>query len=224
MSVTEDAATAQEGDRALLVLGTTDFAATISGTSAEAGFRVAGFVENMDRGRCAEPLLGLPVHWIDDIGDLVATHVAVCALGSTTRSGFISRAEELGLHFATIVHPTAYVGPASTIGEGTYVGPHTAISGHTTIGRHVLVLQGALLGHHVEVGDFASILMGANVAGSSRIGSATYVGTGAVVIDHVDVGAHSVVGAGAVVVADVPDHVQVLGVPARVVKESIGGR
>jgi serine acetyltransferase len=66
--------------------------------------------------------------------------------------------------------------------------------------------------------------MGANVAGFCRIGEAAYVATGAVVIDHRSVGTQAVVRAGAVVVEDVPDHVHVLGVPARVVKEGIHGR
>ena len=48
--------------------------------------------------------------------------------------------------------------------------------------------------------------------------------TGAVVVDHVSVGADWVVAAGAVAVADVPDRVRVMGVPARVVKEGIEGR
>ena len=46
----------------------------------------------------------------------------------------------------------------------------------------------------------------------------------AVVLDHLTVGASSVVAAGAVVVRDVPDHVQVVGVPARVVKTDIESR
>lgn len=196
----------------------------MSGTAAEAGFRVAGFVENLSHERCEGTLAGLPIHWIDDVGELAETHVGLCALGTTARSGFIEQAEAHGLQFATVVHPTAYVAPTTSLGEGSYVGPHAAISGHTQIGRHVLVLQGALIGHHTEVGDFASILMGAKVAGSCRIGKATYVATSSVVIDHVSVGSHSVVGAGAVVVENMPDRVQVLGVPARIVKEGIAGR
>jgi acetyltransferase-like isoleucine patch superfamily enzyme len=47
---------------------------------------------------------------------------------------------------------------------------------------------------------------------------------GAVVLDRITVGVHSVVGAGAVVTRDVPDHVQVIGVPARIVKENIRGK
>lgn len=212
------------GSRPLLVLGTTDFSVTVAGTAAEAGFEVAGFVENLVPERCESALLDLPVHWIDDVSGLVETHVGICAIGTTRRSVFVAQAEKQGLRFATVIHPTAYVAATTAVGEGSYVGPHAAISGHTTIGRHVLVLSGALIGHHVEVGDFASILMGANIAGSTRIGEATYVATSAVVIDHVSIGSHSLVGAGAVVVSDVPDRVQVVGVPARVVREGIEGR
>jgi acetyltransferase-like isoleucine patch superfamily enzyme len=47
---------------------------------------------------------------------------------------------------------------------------------------------------------------------------------GAVVIDHLTIGAHSVVGAGSLVTKNVPDRVQVVGVPARIVKENIAGK
>ncbi len=210
--------------RPLLVLGTTDFSAQVAASAGEAGFGVAGFVENLSRKRCRETLTGLPIHWIDELSELAPTHNVVCGLGTTLRSSVVEEAERHGMRFATVVHPTAYVASTSTVGEGTYIGPHASIAGYTRIGRHALVLMGSLIGHHVEIGDFASILMGANVAGSCRIGEAAYIATGAVVIDHVSVGSGSVVGAGAVAVADVPDRVQVLGVPARIVKEGIEPR
>jgi acetyltransferase EpsM len=51
-----------------------------------------------------------------------------------------------------------------------------------------------------------------------------YVAMGAVIIDRVRIGANSVVGAGAVVTKDVPPNVQVVGAPARIVKEGVVGR
>jgi sugar O-acyltransferase (sialic acid O-acetyltransferase NeuD family) len=210
--------------RALVVLGTTSFSEAVAETASLAGFVVAGFVENRSRERCTESLQGLPVHWIDDAAPLAATHEAVCGLGTTRRSIFVEQAAALGFRFATVVHPTAYVAPSTVLGDGVYVGPSAAISPFCRIGRHVIVLQGSQLGHHVEIGDFSSIMMGANVAGSTRIGEATWIATGAVVIDHVTVGSHAVVAAGAVVVEDVPDRVQVVGVPARIAKEVPDGR
>lgn len=207
----------------LLVLGTREFAVEIADVAEQAGYHVAGFVENWERERCAEQLEGRPVHWIDDVGELAATHVAVCALGTTRRSEFVAQAEERGLRFATIVHPSAQVSGKSSVGEGSIVGVGSVVGAHTRLGRHVIVNRGCLVGHHTVVGDFASIMAGANVAGSCRIGEQTYVGMGAVVLDHVSIGSGSVVGAGAVVTRDVPDNVQVVGVPARVVKEEVRG-
>jgi acetyltransferase-like isoleucine patch superfamily enzyme len=47
---------------------------------------------------------------------------------------------------------------------------------------------------------------------------------GAVVLERKKIGAGSVIAAGSVVVDDVPDHVQVMGVPARISKTGIEGK
>ena len=185
---------------------------------------VAGFVENMDRSRCDEPFEGLPVHWVDDIAPLAATHEAVCALATTHRSRFTRQVEELGIPAATVVHPTARISPSSTIEPGTIASAGVIVGAHTRVGAHVLLNRGALVGHHTEIGAHASVMPGANVAGNCRVGEAAFVGMGALVLDNLSVGSHSVVAAGSVVTRDVPDRVQVMGAPARVVKEAISGR
>jgi acetyltransferase EpsM len=212
-------------DRPLLILGTRTFAVEVADLAADiAGVRVAGFVENMEPERCRETLQALPVIWVDALAELARTHSAVCGLGTTHRSRFTDQAAAHGIPFATLVHPLARVSRSSVLGDGTIVSVGAIIAAHTRLGRHVVVNRGALIGHHTAIGDYVTIGPGANVGGNSRVGEATYIGIGAVVVDHVSIGVHSIIGAGAVVTKDVPDHVQVVGVPARIVKENVAGK
>jgi acetyltransferase EpsM len=209
----------------LLILGTRTFAVEVADLAATIpGVQVAGFVENMDPERCRQPLEGLPVHWIDEVASLVGSHRAVCALSTTLRSRFVEQAAGKGFAFATLMHPSAIVSKRSDIGAGCILNAACVVAAHSVLGAHVIVNRGALIGHHTTIGRFASIQPGANVAGACSIGEAAYIGMGAIVLDHINVGAHAVVGAGAVVTHDVPDHTQVMGIPARVVKENIEGR
>ena len=86
-----------------------------------------------------------------------------------------------------------------------------------------IINRGVLIGHQTEIRDYVTIQPGANIAGACRIGEATYVGIGSVVIDYVTIGVHAVVGAGAVVTKNVPDNVQVVGVPARMLRKTSWG-
>jgi len=209
----------------LLILGTHFFAPEVLDLISETpGFRVDGFVENLDRERTTEPLAGLPVHWIDDVVRFAPTHRAVCALGTTKRRRLIEEAAALGLGFATVMHPRARVSTRSTLGEGTIASVGVIVAVNTRIGRHVILNRGALIGHDTVVGDYVTVGPGANVAGLCTIGDGAYVAMGAVVVDRVEIGAGAVVAAGAVVTKDVPPNVQVIGVPARIVKEDVSGR
>jgi sugar O-acyltransferase (sialic acid O-acetyltransferase NeuD family) len=211
--------------RRLLICGTSsqaeDVAELALGTP---GVELAGFVENLDRGRCAEPMLGLPVHWIDELGELTATHVAVCGLGTTRRSRLTGEAEERGLRFTTLVHPTAHVPPSAQLGDGTIIGARCVLGTQVRTGRHVFVNRGALIGHHTRIGDHASLMPGSNVAGNCTIGAGVFIGMGSVVINDLEVGEGAVVGAGSVVVGAVEARTQVVGVPARVVRTDVERR
>jgi acetyltransferase EpsM len=213
------------GPRELLILGTRTFAVEVADlATAIPGVHVAGFVENMDPIRCQQPLEGLPVYWIDEVEALSNSHRAVCALSTTLRSRFVEQVAKKGLPFATLVHPAAIVSKRSEVGEGSILGAACVVAAHSVLGSHVIVNRGALIGHHTTIGRFCSIQPGANVAGACSIGEATYVGMGAIILDHVTIGSHVIVAAGAVVTRDVPDHVQVMGIPARVTKMDIEGR
>jgi sugar O-acyltransferase (sialic acid O-acetyltransferase NeuD family) len=204
----------------LIILGASLFAEEIVDyISKIQEYEVVAFVEGINRDRCQEKLLGLPVIWIDDIGALNKSYKAVCAVGSTKRKYFIEQALNSGIEFVTLVHPGAQVSPTARLGKGTIVGPGTVIAAGTRVGSHVILNRGCLIGHHIEVGDYVTISPGTNIGGKARIGDLCYVGMGAIILDGISIGSHSVVGAGAVVTKDVPESVQVIGIPARISQE-----
>jgi sugar O-acyltransferase (sialic acid O-acetyltransferase NeuD family) len=208
----------------LVILGTGVFAEEIADVASDGDHQVVGFGENWDRAKVPGPLLGLPVHWIDDLKDAALGCELACAIGTTARKGFTDHCEELGLEFARVIHPTARLSRTSTIGAGTILSVGVIVAAHTALGRHVIANRGAMIGHHTRVGDHVTISPGANIGGRVRIGDRAYIGMGAVVLNDVSIGSGSTVGAGAVVTKDVPERVQVLGVPARVTKEDVEPR
>ena len=212
--------------RKLAILGTSLFAPEVADVVEDCGgLEVSVFVENWDRAKTGGTLLGRPIVWLEDAAPLAATHLALCSLGTTKRRSFIEAAAAMGFRFATVVHPTARVSRRSVVGPGSFLSAGVVVSAQTWIGSHVVANRGVLVGHDTVVGDYVTLSPGANVAGGVTIGAGTYVGMGAIVLDRIRVGEGAVIAAGAVVTKDVPDRVEVMGVPARIVKElPAGGR
>ena len=208
-----------EGQK-LVILGASLFAEEIADFVSQIDtYELAGFVEGIDPNKCHQTLFGLSVMWIDNVAKLDNSYRGVCAVGATKRKEFIEQALALGLQFTEIVHPSARVSQTALLEEGTIVNAGAIVAAKSKIGRHVILNRGSLIGHHVVIGDYVTISPGANIAGKVKIGDCSYVAMGAVVLDGVSIGCNAIVGAGAVVTRDVPDRVQVVGVPARVVKE-----
>lgn len=128
----------------------------------------------------------------------------------------------LDASYAVAVHSTAVIADSASLGEGTVVLHRAVIQPNTRIGRHVLINTAASVDHDNVIGDFAHISPHATLCGHVQVGTGTHIGAGAVVIPKVKIGNWSTVGAGAVVLRDVPDHVTVVGNPARVVLSSCG--
>src|SRR5438270_288776 len=157
-----------ESEQPLLVLGTHAFAPEVLDLVSETpGFRVDGFVENLDRTRAEDDLEGLPLYWIDDVDRFAATHRAVCALGTTERRRIIEEAAARGLGFATVVHPAARVSSRSELGEGTLASARVVVAANARVGRHVILNRGALVGHDTATGDYVTVGPGAKAAGPS---------------------------------------------------------
>jgi len=209
----------------LLILGPTEYALELRDVIEDIpGHRVVGYIEAETKNRAGTLHGGLPVHWVGDLHDLADTHAAVCALGTTFRQKFVQQIEAIGLPFPTVIHPTSHVSQRASLGQGVIVGVGCTVAAFAEIGRHARLNRRAIIGHHLQISDYVTVQPGANIASGVRIGACTYIGMSATVLDGIKIGAHSVVGAGAVVTKDVPDHVQVVGVPAKIVKTGIAGK
>ena len=208
------------GKGRLAILGAGLFAEEVADIISDTGaYEIYGFVEGVDPERCRQTIDGLPIYWIEDVAGFARDIRAVCAVGSPGRKRFIEQAEKLGLQFVSVRHSSAGISSTASLGEGTVSGAGVIVAAKSAVGRHVILNRGSLIGHHTSLGDYVTVSPGANIAGRVRIADGVYIGMGAIVLDGVSIGEGSVVGAGAVVVKDVPGKVQVVGIPARIVKQ-----
>jgi len=118
---------------------------------------------------------------------------------------------ELALYFQNQISETFAVDihPAAQIGCGIMLD-------HAT---------GLVIGETAVVGDNVSILHAVTLGGSGaqggdrhpKIGNGVMIAAGAKILGNINVGAGVKVGAGSLVLESVPDHVTVVGVPAKIV-------
>ncbi|ESQ17133.1 MAG: NeuD/PglB/VioB family sugar acetyltransferase [Thiohalocapsa sp. PB-PSB1] len=210
--------------RPLLIVGAGSFASEVGNLARETGrFEPVAFLDTRLDYAGGKSLDGLPVLSLATVEDLALKPAAVCALGTTLRGDDLAHVLPLGLEFTTLIHPTAHIPESVELEPGVIIGAGVIVGHATTIGSHAIVNRGALIGHHTQIGTLAIVSPGANVAARVSIGERVYLGIGAIVIDGRSVGERCVVGAGAVVVRDLPERVQAVGMPARIVKKDIDG-
>jgi len=98
------------------------------------------------------------------------------------------------------------------------------------IGRGIMLDHGTgtVVGETAVIGDQVSIMQGVTLGGTGKsdqdrhpkIGDGVLIGAGAIVLGNIRVGEGARVAAGSVVVKEVPPHMTVAGVPAKVVGEA----
>lgn len=178
-------------------------------------FRVVGFVDDAPQQPELVAARGVPL--LDGLDDPRAADAAfVAGVGSPEgRRALVDRAEALGLHPASLRHPTAVSGALNHEGEGLLVFAFASYTTNVTFGRQVHVNRTATIGHDCVLGDFVNVHPGAVLSGDVHLGDGVTIGTGACVIQGVHIGAGTFVGAGAAVVNDLPAGVVAVGVPAR---------
>jgi UDP-3-O-[3-hydroxymyristoyl] glucosamine N-acyltransferase len=132
--------------------------------------RLLGFLDD-DPDRHGAEVAGLPVlggvDWLTRRDDVAV----VPAIGSPARrAALLARLVALGVPLATVVHPSATVGPRTTIAAGAIVCPAVVLTCDVRIGRGAIVNYGAMIGHDGVVGEAAFIAPGAISRARSRSG------------------------------------------------------
>lgn len=208
-----------------LILGTSGFSEEVAEWVDETpGLVMSGFVENLDPERCRAPLLGRPVYWIEALASMPQDVHLLCGLGTTRRRLYIEQIAPLARPFATLVHPSAHVAPSARVGVGSLVGPGAMLATRVVLADHALVNKGAIIGHHSHIGAGVTIGLGARLGGGCMVEDGAYIAMGAILLENVRIGAGALVSAGALVTHDVGAHTQVMGIPARIVREGVDGR
>lgn len=142
--------------------------------------------------------------------------VFFCTIGDSRARLTVCRdLESRGYRFASIIHPTAVIGPRCEIGDGTILCPYTIVTTDVRIGSHCLLNLASTVGHDSVLGDGCTLSDHCDVCGRVTLGEAVHMGSHASVIPGVTVGDGAILGAGAVAVRDVQPGSTVLGVPAR---------
>lgn len=124
--------------------------------------------------------------------------------------------EEHSVRFLNAVHPSAAVMRSTRIGVGNMIGATAVMTSNVVLGNHVILNTGAVVEHDCMLEDFTTICPGVQLGGRTRVRQGAFICTGAIVLPRITIGASSVVAAGSLVTKSVPDHVLVLGTPARI--------
>lgn len=183
-----------------------------------------GYVDDNSALR-GETLLDLPVlGTIADLQSLPHDAIIVAIGDNHTRRKMFDRLHSQGERFAIAKHPAAIVAPNVRFGVGTVVCAGAIINPGSMIGSNVILNTASSVDHHNHIANHVHIAPGAHVGGDVAIGEGTLIGIGATVMPQRRIGAWSVVGAGSLAHRDVPDHVTIVGVPARIIKKQAKGK
>lgn len=144
----------------------------------------------------------------------------VVAIGNNAiRQAKLQQLQAAGARLTTLVHPAATVSRHARIGAGSVVFAGVVVNSDAQVGLGAILNTGCSVDHDCALGEAVHLSPGAHLAGGVQVGDQSWIGIGASVRQLVRIGNRVMVGAGAAVVADVPDDVTVVGVPARVVRE-----
>lgn len=194
------------------------------------GLEVAAYAEDMTKsGNAAVKVQG----FLDDVKAPGTVHGGYPVLGGTdgpidpqalyviavgAPQGRKKLAEKLiarQARFATIIHPSAYVGANACIGEGAILAPFTFVGPEGKVGPHALLNIYASVGHEAVLGPYSALAPYAGLHGQAATEEGVFLGAQSNLTAGINMGAFAKLAAGAIAYTDIPAAATALGNPAK---------
>jgi UDP-perosamine 4-acetyltransferase len=182
----------------------------------------------IDRDLEGSPILGVPILGTDvDLPRFRHEGInhAFVGIGNNQRRLQMGRyLQQIGFEIINAISPAAVISVSVKLGRGIAVMAGAVINAEARIDDFAIINTRASVDHDCWVGEGAHLAPGSTLAGNVRIGTLAFVGAGASIIPGKNIGENAVVGAGACVIRDVPNGASAWGVPARIVRHTLGPR
>lgn len=146
--------------------------------------------------------------------------MAVCGVGKPSiRKELAEKTRDIGLGFASLIHPSTCMSDYVEVGEGVVVTANNIITTQVTLGDHVFLNLNCTVGHDTVLEDYVNCAPGCNISGNVTLKMGVHIGTQVSILPGVTIGGWSRIGAGATVIDDIPEKSVAVGVPAKVIKK-----
>lgn len=162
---------AVEGER-LVILGSGGYGRTVADLATQLGYEII-VLDDL-----------IPEHPLSSYTDYIgkAGVKFIPAFGNNEfRLEWICTLQNHGAELATLIHPTAYISPASRIYEGTVVLPHAVVNTDVEIGRGCIVNVGSIVDHGCVIEEGVHLCLGCIVKGENRVRRLTKIEAGEVI-------------------------------------------
>ena len=181
-------------------------------------WNILGFV---DDGKVGEEIDGYPVlgsvEWLRSYPKEIYVTCAI-ANGEIKERIWNCLLQNVSIHMATLIDPSAIIGRNCIIGEGCIICAGTVLTVNCKLGKNCIANLNCTFGHDTVLGDFCTVHPGCNVSGKVNVGARSILGTGTKIIQGMKIAPDTVFGAGAVVVNNTEESGTYVGVPAKRVK------
>lgn len=134
---------------------------------------------------------------------------------TTSRRRIHTLYTSIGVKWATVISPLAYVSPYALIGEGSIVMHGAIVNAGAEIGKQCIVNTRAIVEHGVSVGDFCHVSTNATINGDALIGSDTLIGSNATIIQGIRITDHVLIGANSTALQSIHEEGIYVGNPLR---------